>query len=361
MLGKHLLYAQDDLSNVQYNKCLTSFDNSTNEDRESAAYQYDPDGPVKVIRVNFHYFLKDDGTGNFNETSDNYSNRPYNGYMYADDMVKWCNSHWNRNELLQHMPNPPVPALQKKIQLQLCGVFFHRNTSAYNEYVNCSFPPDSYLENCEIISSGEVLNIFITKDGTGGCYNGRINISTGYLNYKRYIDLNDIWLCSRVSSLVNHEIGHFLGLTWHTIQDCCGNMTSNCDGIDDTPTYGWLKNNGYNDPCCWNCSSGSNNLMDYCAGQIALSPMQIFRMHERIDGIKQSYRNCKYKTQSLNITGFTTNKAYIAKYITIPSTSNIVVGNNSALFINAEEVIISGALEVQSGSVLNIETATSCN
>jgi hypothetical protein len=63
----------------------------------------------------------------------------------------------------------------------------------------------------------------------------------------------------------------------------------------------------------------------------------------------------------LNITTFTTNKAYIAKSVTIPSTSNIVVGNNSALFINAEEVSINGELEVQSGSVLNIETVTSCD
>jgi hypothetical protein len=47
--------------------------------------------------------------------------------------------------------------------------------------------------------------------------------------------------------------------------------------------------------------------------------------------------------------------------LSIPSSSNIVVGSNSALFINAEEVTINGQLEVQSGSVLNIETVTSCD
>ncbi|MDR2408862.1 MAG: hypothetical protein LBE13_12235, partial [Bacteroidales bacterium] len=148
----------------------------------------------------------------------------------------------------------------------------------------------------------------------------------------------------------------------HAVQDCCNQLKPKCDDqISDTPTYEELIALGYL-PCVWNNSIvGSNNLMDYCADMIALSPMQIARIHECIDGGKLFYRNCKYKTSSLNITTFTTNKAYIAKSVTIPSTSNIVVGSNSALFINAEEVSINGQLEVQSGSVLNIETVTSCD
>ena len=109
-------------------------------------------------------------------------------------------------------------------------------------------------------------------------------------------------------------------------------------------------------------STSSNNMMDYVAGNHALSPMQIAKMHQCIDaGARFFYRNCKYKTQFLSITNFTTNKAYIAKQVTIPSRSNIVVGNNSALYINAEEVTIDGQLEVQSGSILNIDIVPSCN
>jgi len=104
----------------------------------------------------------------------------------------------------------------------------------------------------------------------------------------------------------------------------------------------------------------SNNLMDYTASMTALSPLQIATMHNCIDGTKLYYRNCKYKTQSLNITYFTTNKAYIAKQVTIPATSNIVVSNNCALFINAEEVTVDGEFEVQLGSILNIDIVPSC-
>ena len=353
-----IIALSNNLLNAQGGECFTP-DNPLNQ-KAISNYVDNQDGPIKIIRVNFHYMLKDDGTGNFNETSDNYSTRPYNGYMYAEDMVKWCNEHWDTNIALNHMPIPAVSVLPKKVRYQLCGVFFHKNTTDYYTYdTHLSMPP--FVEN-----SGEVLNIYIqyghrTNPSAGGVAGGeKTSIFNAYLNYKLFIDNNQPWYHSYVYKIINHEVGHLLNLG-HAIQSCCGSMTSNCDGLDDTPTYGWLINNGYTDPCCWNCPSGSNNLMDYCASQTALSPMQIARMHACIDGSKLFYRNCKYKTQSLNITNFTTNKAYITKYVTIPSNSNIVVGNNSALFINAEEVMIDGEFEVQLGSVLNVDIVPECN
>jgi len=44
-----------------------------------------------------------------------------------------------------------------------------------------------------------------------------------------------------------------------------------------------------------------------------------------------------------------------------PSNSSIVVGNNSALFINAEEITINGEFEVQLGSVFNVDIVPECN
>jgi len=349
----------NNLLNAQGDECLTPPDNSVQRNANSN-YVYDPNGPIKTIRVNFHYLLKDDGTGNFNETSDNYSNRLYNGYMYADDMVDWCNQHWNINIELRHMPISHVPALPKKVQLQLCGVFFHRNTNDYYTY-NTEYNIPPFVEN-----SGEVLNFFIiyahrTNPSAGGVASGeRISMFNAYRNYKTSVDVNNNWVNQETKKTFNHELGHLFSLP-HAIQNCCPNPYNNCDdGIADTPTYSELLSLGYL-PCEWNGILGSNNLMDYVADKYALSPMQIARMHACIDGTKLYYRNCKYKTQSLNITNFTMNKAYIAKQVTIPSASNIVVANNSALFINAEEVTIVGSFEVQSSSILNIETVSSCD
>jgi hypothetical protein len=360
VLCNNSLHAQEVKPQKIYlqDECFTlPDDNAVGREVNDINYVSLPDVPIKVIRVNFHYLLRTDGTGNFTETGDNYTNRPYNGYMYAEDMVKKCNRHWNENVPLRHMPDPPVPALPKKIQLQLCGVFFHRNTTDYEQY-SCDIAWPTFKEN-----SGEVINIYITKLSTGGCAgycdDEQMLIGTAYKNYITSVDSNNTWY--NTPDLYNHELGHLFGLD-HAIQNCCINKDcNNCDDrITDTPNFFELIHLHYL-PCEWNHLLGSNNLMDYCADQIALSPMQIARMHACIDGGKLYYRNCKYRTQSLNITNFTTNKAYIARYVTIPSKSNIVVGNNSALFINAEEVTIDGPFEVQSGSILNIETVPSCN
>ena len=334
-----------------------------------SGYEYDPNGDVKTIRVNFHFLLRSDGTGNFTETSDNYSTRPYNGYFYADDMIRWCNQHWNQNPLLKHMPMPPVPALHKKIQFQLTGVFFHRNTTEYDSYYDCNVP--HYVEN-----SGEVINIYITKavSSTSGCAIGscngeKTNICNAYESYKQSVNNNDTWYNSYAYICINHEVGHLFGLP-HPLRlgggTCCRPPIYCDDGCDDTPTYEWLINNGFpddtdNNPCCWNCPAGSNNLMDYSAGGIALSPCQISKIHECIDGTKLFYRNCKYKTQSLNITSYTGNEAYIAKSVTIPSNSNVVVNNNGALFVNAQEFTIDGEFEVQLGSVFNLDIVPACD
>ena len=356
LLSSYLLKAQFE--------CFTQFDDSLNNSRMSSSnYVYDPNGPVKTIRVNFHFLLRTDGTGNFTETSDNYSARPYNGYLYAEETVKGCNQYWNGNPPLRHMPNPPVPNLPKKIQLQLCGVFFHRSTTDYDKDLCHTAASLTFKEN-----SGEVINIYIIKHIGGGCSgycsSEQVFIGSAYNNYKQSVDSNNTWYNSSTYKLINHELGHSFSLP-HTIKDCCKSYepdpTPNCDdGIADTPTFDELVALGYL-PCPWNHPLSSNNVMDYCADQNSLSPMQISRMHACIDGGKLFYRNCKFKTHSLSITNFTTNKAYIAKYVTIPSTSNIVVGNNSALYINAEEVTIDGPFEVQLGSILSIETVPLCD
>jgi len=360
-LSNNLLNAQEE--------CFTPPPDNSERKSTLSNYVYDPDGPVKIVRVNFHFLLRTDSTGNFTETSDNYTNRPYNGYLAAEDLVKYCNQRWSVNQPLRHMPVPPVPALPKKVQFQLCGVYFHRNTADYDHYVYSTppyFPP--FREN-----SGEVINIYIANPSFtngvaegGYCASERTLMGNAYNNYKESIDKNNVWDFQISARLICHEVGHLFGLP-HTIEECCKQLKDgkipdqNChDGIADTPTFYELILLHYL-PCEWNHILGSNNVMDYNADSIALSPEQISKMHSCIDGTKKFYRNCKYKTQSVNITSFTTNKAYIAKQVNIPSASNIVVGNNSALFVNAEEFTINGTFEVQAGSIFNVEIVSSCD
>lgn len=98
-----------------------------------STYVYDPNGPIKTMRVNLHYMLRSDGTGNFTETTDSYTGSPYNGYLYGEDLINACNENWALNIALKHQPNPPNLVHEKKVRFVLNGVFFHRNTSDYNK------------------------------------------------------------------------------------------------------------------------------------------------------------------------------------------------------------------------------------
>jgi hypothetical protein len=86
-------------------------------------------------------------------------------------------------------------------------------------------------------------------------------------------------------------------------------------------------------------------------------------MHDHITANKLAFQACRFPVtlttlNSENIN--TTNKSYIAKNINLPFSSSIVISDNRALALSAEEVSIVGTLEVQLGSELSIYTNSEC-
>ena len=148
---------------------------------------------------------------------------------------------------------------------------------------------DRYIPRKYALDAEEVLNIFIMPHhpdslakstyepkGQGVALGKSIKV-TGI--YERQ---HDAW---RYRGLLNHELGHVLGLshTWNSH-----------DGCDDTP-----KN-----PNCWNIDPNrpgcettfSNNLMDYNALQIAWTPCQIGRARYRLGYPNSRQRQLLKKT-----------------------------------------------------------------
>ena len=339
---------------------------------KSPCSSIDPSTPIKYLRINIHYLLKDDGTGNFNETGDMLDPpNPFSGYDYANYIIDYCNLLLANNVTLNHQPYPPVPAEQTKYRLFLNGIFFIRNTTKYDQSNPSLF---NYIKN-----SGEAINLFLTPDKNGiiGGYTNalcgnRIQINGHDTRYILGIDVNNWWANQMLAETINHEVGHTL-CRHHTITsssgcNCCntpsGQFFEPCvsgDGCDDTPTVDELIAAGFTDPCCWNCSDKSNNIMDCVSSARGLSPCQICNIHLVLDNSKLPYQKCHYNTDDIEITGFSDCQSYIAKTVSIPNNSSIVVSQNKGLFINAEEFLVNGELEIELGSTLIVNSMPNCN
>ncbi len=333
---------------------------------------------LKYIRVNIHFILKDNGTGNFSETSDgiNVANN-YNGYMFAEDIIKACNELLSNNVEMRYQPSPPVEAIETNYKYILNGVFFHRSTSDYELSGQvgdaCAFIMRAIVLSVNV---GQAINIFFGKEyenSSCAALGGYVVNQHGHrTNYEAYLNSNkNWWYIAYIASRLNHEIGHNLSLL-HTIRHGCGACCDNIpvigecasgfcdDGCDDTPTWQEIYATGIPDPCCWN--GCSNNLMDYSADVTtrALTPCQIDKVHEHIENFKVNYKSCSYISNVREIWSFTENQSYIAKKIEIPENKFIKVNNNNGLFINTEEFEINGEFEVELGSVLYVNTTLSC-
>jgi hypothetical protein len=101
----------------------------------------------RVINVNIHFILRQDGTGNWNETDNGIDYWKYsdpapngvhypadtaqNGYAYARGLVNDMNYNFSVNPPQWSPQGIPNPA--KKIRVTLNGVYFHRVSAALYE------------------------------------------------------------------------------------------------------------------------------------------------------------------------------------------------------------------------------------
>lgn len=330
-----------------YEPIVTNFSCSSSG-LKSANTTYSVD-EFKTIRVNIHFMLLTDGTGNFTETQNiNGTTSSQNGYWFAQKCIEICNAQLSNEIMTQQLSYETIPVNEINYGYKLCGIFFHRNNSYFNS-------PNLYSNLYE--NSSEVINIFIypnnegngVSSGTSCWIGGALSAYTNYLTYGNW-GFEGI-----ISRLINHEVGHCLSLDHckrYPYGDCCLTNSSSClDNCDDTPTYLELTNDGFSDPCIWNGTGYSNNIMDYSPNQKAYTPCQIEQVHYYIENNLTAYRNENFNSSTIQITSFTDNKTYIGESATIPSGYTVTVSNNKRLFIESKTLTINGAFSVPIGSV----------
>ncbi len=254
--------------------------------------------PVKYVRVNFHIMCNSEKKGNFDEKK---------GREFVKLVYKTANEKLTNNKKMNLPPGNATPVLPIRYQYLLTGrpddpnddgIYFHNDDQLYalvgsGKHRNI-FNKDVYEKYG--IQKDTVLNIFVmthhldslksktyVKDSKGIGYPNFVKVTHWYESDKGIQWRNGEPVSGRAKwtavKLLNHEIGHSLGLrhTWR------GN-----DGCADTPTHS----------NCWNQTKGkkpcdewwSNNFMDYNSHSSAWSPCQIATIHRNFADKNKSTR-----------------------------------------------------------------------
>ncbi|MEM1325857.1 MAG: M43 family zinc metalloprotease [Bacteroidota bacterium] len=228
--------------------------------------------PMRYVRVNVHFM-------NSADSSQNYWGDE--AITFAEKMIGNVNIDLTNNAKMNLPLGNDTPVLPTQYRLRLTG----QPDTPDDKGIYCHFDDELYYHvhkgknrniskrdaiNKYSIQKDSVVNIFlmphhpdsvISKSYAGGVVG--VALGTAIKLGGDFKSRRPYW---HYRQTLNHEVGHVFGLqhTW-----------AYNDGCSDTP-----KN-----PNCWNKGSGvcdsllSNNLMDYNAWQLALTPCQIGRVH----------------------------------------------------------------------------------
>ena len=79
---------------------------------------------IKQVRINIHYMLKPDNTGNFRMEDDGDGRTSYDGYKFAFDLTQWMNNNCAFNEKLNIPTGNTISVLDKNYSFILDAVYY---------------------------------------------------------------------------------------------------------------------------------------------------------------------------------------------------------------------------------------------
>jgi hypothetical protein len=373
------VFAQVNSSKI---RCFTNVDLQTLKERDSIINTQNVKSinDIKYIRVNIHFMLRSDGTGNFNENNDG-AGHNYSGYDFAFDLIDNMNFFNSYNPQLNIPTGNNIPSLDKNYYYVLDAVYYWNNDNTYNfqtiNYYNQGKDKDS------------VINVFFSYDGSNGVNVSGYASSLSQYSKVKYTEIRDVWeyvmaqyngsyplWYHPISVTTIHEIGHLLGLShtvrWNSSSPCpdgCGSPVNySCDdGCSDTPTA-WdiaQANNCSKHPACgWgrgNDLDCSNNLMDY-SGDVALSPCQLNIIHTFIENGMNSYTLCKALTSDKQYCTLNYPKiSYYGKKVTIGGCTSSIVNSNQKFKVYFNEEVELEPIEINELSEIEFVYYQNCN
>lgn len=237
----------------------------------------------RTVRVNVHLINNMEGTANFNLKE---------GKRFYRKIINNANERLTNNKKMSLPVDNETPVIDPHFRYKLIktkgsdgGVYHHSEKHDYY-FLNKGKNRNNYDKKVVqrySVDADSILNIFaishhqdsVKRKGykatrTGIALGTSLKISGIYSNrHKKPYEF---------ATLLNHEIGHVLGL---------GHAWTKYDGCDDTPVH----------PNCWDQHSGppcdgtfSNNVMDYNRSQMAYTPCQIGKIHKSLNRLDSRTR-----------------------------------------------------------------------
>jgi len=241
--------------------------------------------PTKFIRLNFHYM--NDVKGDKNYTGQEALDFTY--YLVDNANKRLLENH--KMKLPEGNMNPALdPRYQYIIQGQSGnpedkGIYFHADDELYY-FLNKGIKRNNYKRaviDKYAVNLDSVLNVFVMPHHPDSLKSKNYNVSTTGIALGSAVKIAGLYEKGEpfweYATLLNHEIGHVMGLThtWNTN-----------DGCDDTPKNENCFTQTKEAPC-----DGiiSNNLMDYNSSQMAISPCQLGTIHKNINELGSRERS----------------------------------------------------------------------
>jgi len=246
----------------------------------------------KIIKTNVHFIdsPEQDATWPLEE-----------GKAYMQVLIGNANERLSKNVKMNLPIGNNTPVLDPAFRYQVVGVepgddgyYYHIDSSLYYYIAKGKYRNHYRKDVIEkyAIAPDSILNIFVISHPQDSLQSKSykavgqgIALGTSLKMTGLYSNRNSpAW---SFGNLLNHEIGHVLGL---------GHAWTKYDGCDDTPAH----------PNCWdaNASTGrngkpcgksySNNVMDYNNVQMAYTPCQLGRIHKGLNLIGSGTRGLIY-------------------------------------------------------------------